>query len=193
MVYKSVKERRTAFKPIGNAVNKDFRLSLTAVARLKADASSKIEGEWISSSDSVNALLWRANVKARIAAGVIKPDDHVEYWNAVEFRSKLPRPLPSSWLGNAFLAVSTEKIAASELLVSGGLAKAAQLIRRSIASVDAALIKSFIYLTKTVANPMVSTLHGTLHHFFSFSSSRVSNKIPIYFYRPVLLLYITIV
>lgn len=154
-VYDSVDKRFNYPASVGAVANMDFRLPASAVVELKSAASLDDGHSWITSSDAVNALLWRAIIRARLAAGVLQPSDEVYYFNSVEFRSKLPTPLPSGYIGNAFLLVSTDKLRASELVGENGLKRAAQLIRQSITAVDVRLIKSFIHRTKSVENPLM--------------------------------------
>jgi len=164
--YSDLSSHLGSLKPRTDMVNAQFHLSPASAAKLKAAASSSSPAStpntntstsWISTSDALNALIWRAIVRARLSASIIQPNDPFPYSNAVDFRSQLPAPLSPGWIGNAFILISTAPISASEVILPGpsGLAAAAHAIRTSVQSVNANLVGSLLHRTIKAPNPQL--------------------------------------
>jgi len=164
--YSDLSTHLGSLKARTDMVNAQFHLSPASAAKLKAAASSSPATKpntttttttWISTSDALNALIWRAIVRARLSASIIQPADPFPYSNAVDFRSQLPSPLPLGWIGNAFILISTTPIPASEVVRPGpaGLAAAARAIRASVQAVNAKLVGSLLHRARAAPDPML--------------------------------------
>ncbi|EXJ90196.1 hypothetical protein A1O1_03295 [Capronia coronata CBS 617.96] len=108
--------------------------------------------DFVSSYDVVCALTWQAMTRARIP--YLKPDLQTvttEFGHPVNARACFNSVVPAEYFGNGFSMVATAPILISELIGTGGLAKAAQLIRRSVHSFDVDYIPNFLQVGHAVA------------------------------------------
>jgi hypothetical protein len=107
-----------------------FCFKKEAVAQLKTDASvcsEPVEGvSYISSLDSIFALLWRSIMAARHKLGIIRADDEAGIWLTMNIRSKFG--IPVHYIGNMIL-FTQKYIPVSKLIGNDGLANAAHMIR----------------------------------------------------------------
>ncbi|CAN8101610.1 unnamed protein product [Discula destructiva] len=147
-----------------------YRFSPAAVAQLKKDASSprKSEGEsspaWITTQDAVSALVFRQSFKARLATGIVGPDETVQYSFPVEYRAIIKEPpLPSDYIGNALLFTATRFMHIKELVQDGGLQTATAAVRRAIQDVDAEYVDNSIAVIKSLEDTRHFNFWGALN------------------------------
>jgi hypothetical protein len=79
----------------------NFIFSTESLRLLKNATSPSEPGTWVSTGDSVSALLWRSLSRARIQT--IKPNADVSLSLAIDARSRSSDPRARSYFGNLVL------------------------------------------------------------------------------------------
>ncbi|CAD6453286.1 7b219657-a59c-476c-b1ad-82d9c3063693 [Sclerotinia trifoliorum] len=155
----------SAFRTAGFNSSTMYQFTNESLSRLKSDCSANLPAEcqWISTQDAACALVFRQKVKARLAAGIIKPTDLVQYSFPVEFRSIIDPPLPSDFVGNAVLITSTPFMTVERLLEPDGLSLTAGAIRQAVKSVDAAFVDNAIAVMNDKPDGGFLTYYGAIH------------------------------
>jgi hypothetical protein len=109
---------------------------------LKDDAMRKLpEGEWVSSNDVLCAWLWRCVTRARIACMNISLDSTVAFGMACDGRPRLEPPIADGYIGCANFYIYAS-CTTKELIQPGGLARAAQIVRKAVDRMDHTHIQS---------------------------------------------------
>lgn len=108
-----------------------FRFSPTSLKSLKIAAAA------YSTSDALNALIWRHVTFARMNASSQEPNTvngngSTALLYSANIRSRLSPPLPSNYTGNASVAGITRHMSFVEMAAPGGLVITAAAIRSSI-------------------------------------------------------------
>lgn len=105
------------------------RFTDKSLAQLKSDRLMQLPSEcpWTSTQDAVCALVFRQEIKARLAAGILSPTDRVQYSFPVEYRKIIDPPLPSDFVGNAVIFTATAFLPVHRLVEAKGLSLAAAM------------------------------------------------------------------
>ncbi|KAK0613252.1 hypothetical protein B0T14DRAFT_498792 [Immersiella caudata] len=118
---------------------------------------------FVSTADTVSALLWVYITRARRAH--LLPHEISHFATAVDIRSKIPllTDTPESYLGNAFLRVTTKSLAVllapdehdnSPIAIARCVAYAAHLIRKAIQTLDSpSHLRHHLSIAVNTANP----------------------------------------
>ncbi|QSZ31877.1 hypothetical protein DSL72_001446 [Monilinia vaccinii-corymbosi] len=149
----------------GAVASTTYKFTNESLARLKSDCSVFLPPEcpWISTQDAVCALAFRQKIKARLAAGIIKSTDLVQYSFPVEYRNIIDPPLPSDFVGNAVIFTATPFITAGQLLGRKGLSCAVVAIRQAIKCVDAAYVDNAIAVINSLQGSECLMYWGAVH------------------------------
>ena len=115
------------------------------------------DGAWVSSHDVLCAILWHAITAARSSSDIDESSSTAgssRLGMAVEARTKLEPPLPTTYLGNASLYGTTARaLSGLEESSLSSLAETALAVRRLYTSVDDAHIRSLIRLADHAPDP----------------------------------------
>ncbi|TVY80530.1 O-acetyltransferase pyr7 [Lachnellula suecica] len=153
-----------ATRTAGSISTRMYQFTEQTLAQLKSDCSLLLPPKsWISTQNAVCALVFRQIIKARLAAGILKPTDKVQYSFAVEFRNIIEPPLPADFVGNAVLFTATTFIPVCDLVAPEGLSLAAAAVRRAIQEVDAAYVDNFIAVIKSLPDPRALNFYGAVN------------------------------
>jgi hypothetical protein len=125
-----------------------IRISAASLAQLKADATLP-GAPPISTHDALSALMWRSVLLIRSRRSALAEDRLASTIGSFFMPSDARRHLnlPSSYVGNAVYQL-TAALDLSTLLSPSGLQHAASAVRRAITTVNAALVSSYIAMTK---------------------------------------------
>lgn len=149
------------------AVSKVFAIDPTGLASLKQDLISHLNPStspssqerpddvknWVSTNDTLCALLWYSVTKARLATSQSETpttsdapeEDQRKLGFAVNGRSRLSPPLPPTYLGNVNIyACTTRPLASLTSLSTPDLAMTAQSIRSAVDEVDDTYIRALL-------------------------------------------------
>ncbi|KAF7857922.1 hypothetical protein EAF04_009279 [Stromatinia cepivora] len=142
-----------------------YQFTNESLSRLKSDCSVYLPAEcqWISTQDAACALVFRQKVKARLAAGLLKSTDLVQYSFPVEYRNIIDPPLPSDFVGNAIVLTATPLMAVDRLLEPEGLSLAAGAIRQAVTCVDAAFVDNAIAVMSDPPDTGCLRYYGAIH------------------------------
>ncbi|KAF5254102.1 hypothetical protein FANTH_984 [Fusarium anthophilum] len=129
-----------------------FHFSTESLTKLKEKAGA------FSSHDALCAFVWQRMTLARMHSGFFSDppteDSTTRFCFAVNIRSRLSPPLPSSYMGNASMGCVTEKIAVASILSNNGLKQASATVRRSLKDFSSpGRITSTIGLLKSRPDP----------------------------------------
>lgn len=121
-----------------------LRISPAGLAQLKADATSP-DAPPISTHDALSALIWRSVLLIRSRRSASTQDLPSSTVGSIFMPSDARRHLnlPPSYVGNAVYQL-TAALDLSTLFSPSGLQHAASAVRRAIASVNAALVSSYM-------------------------------------------------
>lgn len=151
-----------------------FEFDVNTIGSLKQEAVKHLfelgqRGTSLSTNDVLCAVLWRAITAARTASRSTQSEEdsaaeQVGLGMAVNCRERLKPPLLSTYVGNGIL-YSLAKSDLSVLKASSlqSLTETALAIRKSIALIDDAYIRSLIHLVNCL--PDVSAIKPALDHF----------------------------
>ncbi|KAL9103503.1 MAG: hypothetical protein Q9163_001459 [Psora crenata] len=140
-----------------------FELDMSVITSLKHDliehlAPHSQEAGWVSTNDTLCAVLWHGIVAARSSGTStdFEEESNLEFSRlgmAVNSRGKLEPPLPRTYLGNvniySMTVVDFPKLKSSAIAC---LAETASVIRKSITSIDDAYIRSLIHTVDGLQN-----------------------------------------
>ncbi|KAJ8061919.1 hypothetical protein OCU04_009707 [Sclerotinia nivalis] len=154
-----------ASRTAGSISSTMYQFTNESLSRLKSDCSVYLppECQWICTQDVACALVFRQKVKARLAAGILKPTDLVQYSFPVEYRNIIDPPLPSDFVGNAIVFTATPFMAVNRLLEPEGLSLAAGAIRQAVKCVDAAFVDNAIAVMSDKPDVGSLTYYGAIH------------------------------
>ncbi|XP_048436527.1 uncharacterized acetyltransferase At3g50280-like [Pyrus x bretschneideri] len=116
-----------------------FHFSSESIAKLKAKANSESNATKISSFQSLSALLWRSITSARR----LPPNQSTRCRLAANNRARLDPPLSGDYFGNSIHPITSEAVAAGELL-QHGLGWAAWKLHEAVVKLDDREIRGFV-------------------------------------------------
>lgn len=146
---------KSQFKPPSSTPPepKIYRISDAAVKEVKAECSSHLAGvDFISSYDTISALIWTSITRARLALHPEKKTSPSRFIHPIDVRTRDPEHKTSEqYFGNAVIGAQAGPLEAQTLVSdeNRSLAIAASLIRKSINSVD---ITSISHMTSLVSS-----------------------------------------
>lgn len=108
-----------------------FHFSSSGLAALKDATKQPDEGSWVSTYDSIMAVLWRSMTRSRLALFQPDPQSASHLLHAVGIRKSVSPPLPPHYLGNALL-LPKPGVAIATLTAPDTLAATAAVVRQSI-------------------------------------------------------------
>jgi hypothetical protein len=130
-----------------------LHVPISALARLKADATPRTPSALISTHDALVALIWRSTLLVRSrrssAAAAVWPDTPTQLFMPSDARRHLG--LGADYVGNAVYQL-TASMPLGELLGPDGLARAAGALRRAISAVTPARVRSYIAATNAAGD-----------------------------------------
>ncbi|KAL1626312.1 hypothetical protein SLS56_006980 [Neofusicoccum ribis] len=108
-----------------------FHFSSSGLAALKDATKQPDSGSWVSTYDSIMAVLWRSMTRSRLAMFKPDPQSASHLLHAVGIRKAVSPPLPPHYLGNALL-LPKPGVAIATLTAPDTLAATAAVVRQSI-------------------------------------------------------------
>ena len=131
-------------------IGKCFRINRHEISRLKDEIINFLRnngssGTWVSTNDTLCAVLWQAIVRARIDSRPRSEERCSRLKIPVNVRRKMVPPLPEGYIGNAVVDAKTDKSMAELAVWSiSQLAHTAFAIRQAIASVNDKYVRALI-------------------------------------------------
>ena len=131
-------------------IGRYFRINKEEIARLKNEiitflGSNESSGAWVSTNDTLCAVLWQAIVRARLGFRSEAGDGCSRLGVPVNVRRRMVPPLPLGYIGNAVVdATAQQPMAELAIWSIPQLAHTAYSIRQAIASVNDRYVRALI-------------------------------------------------